>query len=309
LTGAAAMSLRNDLYEVWTLGGLSVGALLRRVYRSMVEDDVLSSAAALAYYFLFALFPFLMFLAALLAYIPIPDLMDQIMELIGDLVPEAAFGMIEDNVEVLVTQQRGDLLSVGIVLALWLSSNAIAAISDSLNRAYRVRESRPFWLVRGSAILLTVGLAVLIISSMTLLIFGPQLGHWLADYLQAGAAFDVLWRLLRWPIIVFLMVFALALVYYFTPDVEQEWRWLTPGSLLATLMWLGVSLLFAYDVENFGQDDRTYGSIGAVIVLLTWMYLSGLSLLIGGEINAEIEHAAGSGKSKGEKELPEVPSI
>ncbi len=298
-------SLAHELRQVWTFGGLDFFTLARKVYNELSEDDVWGYAAQLAYYFLFALFPFFIFLAALLAYIPIPDLMQHIMELVSEFVPGTASGMIQENVEKLVTQPRGGLLSLGIGLALWASSSAIVAIAESLNRAYGVREGRPFWLVRGVAILLTIGLAVLVILSMALLIFGPELGYWLANYFDAGAAFDAAWAIMRWPLVVFLMTFAVALIYYFAPDVEQEWRWITPGSVFAVLMWIVVSLAFGYYVDNFGQYDKTYGSIGAVIVLLTWMYLSGFSILVGGEINAEIEHAAAHGKNEGEKKLPE----
>ena len=298
------MSLRTDLRDVVTLSGLKPKTLMRRVYVAIVEEDLSGYAAQLAYYFLFALFPFFIFLAALLPFIPIPDLLPGIMALIGELLPAAALDMIKDNVEALVSQPRGGLLSFGILLALWSASGGVAAITDSLNHAYHVKEGRPFWRRRGMAILLTMSLAVLMIGSMMLLIFGPELGGWLADFLGLGRAFDVVWSWVRWPLIVFMMVFAVALIYYFAPDVEQDWRWITPGSVIAVLAWIGVSLAFGYYVDNFAEYDKTYGSIGAVIVLLTWMYLSGFFLLVGGEINAEIEHSARGGKDAGEKKLP-----
>jgi membrane protein len=297
------MTLTEQLKEVWRLGGLEVSDLARRVYARINAHDVWGYAAQLAYYFLFSLFPFLLFLAALLAYIPIPDLMDQMMELIGQFAPKTALDIMEEILAELLTRPRSSLLSIGILLALWSASSAIAAVSSSLNHAYGVREGRPFWKSRGTAILLTMALAVLLISSMLLLIFGPEIGGWLADRLGVGRAFDLFWLLVRWPVVLLLMTFAIALVYYFTPDVEQEWRWITPGAVFAVLAWVAMSLLFAYYANNFGQYDKTYGSIGAVIVLLTWMYLSGFVLLIGGEINAEIEHASVTGKEPGEKEL------
>ncbi|MFP5350929.1 MAG: YihY/virulence factor BrkB family protein [Gammaproteobacteria bacterium] len=298
------MSLRQQLYEVWTLGGLPVSTLAKRVWKEINEDDVWGYAAQLAYYFLFSLFPFFIFLAALLAYIPIPNLLDQIMALLGQLLPATVLEMVQGNVLELVTQPRGGLLSLGILLALWTAASAIAAISDSLNRAYGVKEGRPFWRVRLIAVLLTIGLAFLMLSSMVLLIFGSELGSLLATKVGLGAAFDTAWEILRWPIIVFLMMFGAALIYYFAPDVEQEWRWITPGSAIAVLVWIAMSLLFAWYVDHFGNYSVTYGSIGAVIVLLTWMYFTGFFLLVGGEINAEIEHAAASGKAPGKKKLP-----
>jgi membrane protein len=270
------------------------------------RDDCLGRAAQLAYYLLFALFPFFLFLTTLLGYLPISNLLDQLMALLTQLLPRDALALVQDNVHQLVAGQRGGLLSFGILAALWTSSSAVTAIMDSLNRAYNVEESRPFWKVRGLAILLTIGLSLLIIVSLVLLTFGPQIGGWIADFLGLGGVFQVAWNLLRWPVIVFFLILALALVYYLAPDVEQEWKWITPGAVCATLAWIGASLGFAFYVNNFGSYNVTYGSIGTVIVLLTWMYVTGLLILVGGEINSEIEHAAPSGKAPGEKEQPQT---
>jgi len=298
------MSLSRDLYDVWTLGGQSPRRLARRVWDALMVGNLLGYAAQLAYYFLFALFPFFVFLAALLAYVPVPNLMDEIMAVVEGFLAEEAAVMIRENVADLITKPRGGLLSFSILFALFLASSAVAAIGEALNHAYGVRESRPLWRVRGTAIMLTVVLAGLAIGSNALLIFGPEVGGWLAGRLGFGEEFQAVWPFIRWPIVVFLLMLSAALVYYFTPDVEQQWRWITPGSVLAILAWIAVSLGFRYYVDNFGKYNATYGSIGAIIVLLTWLYLSGLMLLVGGEINAEIEHAAKGGKGPGEKLLP-----
>lgn len=291
----------GQLRDAARLGGLSFRELGTRVYTEVQEDNTLVQAAALAYYFLFSLFPFFLFLTALLGYIPVPNLLERIMGLLEQVLPQEALGLIQDNVNQLVTEQRGGLLSLGILLALWTASSAIAAISDALNRAYDVQESRPFWKVRGMAILLTVGLAFFLIVSLILLMFGPQLGEWIASLVGLGGVFEVVWNIVRWPVIVVALIVAMAVLYYFTPDVEQQWKWITPGSVFAVLGWLIASLGFSFYVNNFGAYNKTYGSIGAVIVLLTWMYVTGLCILVGGEINAEIEHAAPEGKAPGEK--------
>ncbi|MDF3051979.1 MAG: ribonuclease [Geminicoccaceae bacterium] len=286
----------------WALGGLGATELGRRVLAEIRDDDCLGRAAQLAYYFLFALFPFFLFLTTLLGYLPIPDLLDRLLETLGQMLPGEALRLVEDNVRQLVTDRRGGLLSFGILAALWTSSSALTAITDSLNRAYDVEEGRPFWKVRLIAIGLTVGLSVFIVVALVLLTFGPQLGRWVADLVGLGGIFEVTWNVVRWPVIVGLLVVAIALLYYFAPDVEQAWTWITPGSACAVLAWLLASLGFAFYVNRFGSYNATYGSIGAVIVLLTWMYVTGLFILIGGEINAEIEHAAPSGKEPGEKQ-------
>jgi len=295
---------KQKVKEVWKLGGLSVRELGRRVFHEIQEDDCFGRAAQLAYYFLFALFPFFLVLTTLLGYLPVPNLLDRLMETLAEMLPGEALRLVQDNVRELVTNQRGGLLSLGILAALWTSSSAVTAIIDGLNRAYDVEEGRPFWKVRLMAILLTVGLSVFIIVSLILLTFGPQIGGWIADRVGLGSVFQVSWNILRWPVIVGLLIGAMALIYYMAPDVEQEWQWITPGSVVAVIGWLLASLGFSFYVNNFGSYNATYGSIGAVIVLLTWMYVSGFFILVGGEINSEIEHVAVSGKDPGEKELP-----
>ena len=294
-------SLNQDLKDIWRLGGLSFKELGRRVIAEVQKDNCFVYAAALAYYFIFALFPFFIFLTALLAYLPIPNLMDQIIGLLAQVMPSEALTLVQENLSALLSEPRGGLLSFGILAALWTSSSAIVAMSDALNHAYNVEEGRPFWKVRGMTILLTIGLSIFIIGSIVLLMFGPQIGRWLADFVGLGRAFEIAWNILRWPVILFLVMTAIAMIYHFTPDVQQSWKWITPGSGFAVALWLVASLGFSYYVNNFGAYDKTYGTIGAIIVLLTWMYVSGLVILIGGEINAEIEHASAKGKALGEK--------
>jgi membrane protein len=296
----------NSRPSPWKFGGLGAKELVRRVIAEIQDDDCLSRAAQLAYYyvFLFALFPFFLFLTTLLGYLPIPNLLDRLLGMLGQMLPGEALQLVQDNIRQLVTDQRGGLLSFGILAALWTSSSALTAIIDSLNRAYDVDEGRPFWKVRLIAMGLTVGLSAFIVGALVLLTFGPQIGGWVADLVGLGRAFELTWNILRWPVIVGFMILAMAFLYYLAPDVEQQWQWITPGSACAVIGWLLASLGFAFYVNHFGSYNATYGSIGAVIVLLTWMYVTGLFILIGGEINAEIEHAAQDGKAPGEKQLP-----
>ena len=281
----------------------------QRTYDKVLTDDCLGRAAQLAYYFLFALFPFLLFLVTLLGYIPVPDLLDHIMSLLAHALPRETLTLVQDNVHSLVTQPRGGLLSFGIIAALWTSSSAITAIMAGLNRAYGVEENRPWWKVRITALLLTLGSSLFVIAATVLLIFGPQLGTWLATSVGLGDVFAAAWNVARWVIILGCLIVALAALYYFAPDVQQQWRWITPGSVCAVIGWILASLGFAYYVNNFGSYNATYGSIGAVIVLLTWMYATGFFILVGGELNSEIEHVALSGKNPGERTLSESADI
>ena len=283
------------------LGGLGIKELAARVVKEVRKDDCLGWAAQLAYYLLFAVFPFLLFLTALLGFLPIPNLMDRLLGALAMLLPGEAVTLLQDNIRQLVTEQKGGLLSFGILAALWSSSSAVVAVTAALNQAYDVQEGRPWWKVRGIALLLTMGLSLFLLLATLLLVFGPQLGRGLASLVGLGTVFELTWNIVRWPVSAGLLIVALALVYYFAPDVEQAWKWITPGAVFAVLATLLASLGFSLYVSHFGSYNKTYGSLGAVIVFLTWLYLTGLCLLVGGEINAEIEHAAPDGKAPGHK--------
>lgn len=184
---------------------------------------------------------------------------------------------------------------------IWSTSAGVTAIIDTLNQAYDIRESRPWWNVRLTAIGLTLGLAVFIIAAMVLVVAGPALADRAAAWVHAGPAMALTWKTIQWPVIFGLTSLAITILYYYAPDAEQEWVWITPGSILAAILWLLVSLAFKFYVANFGSYNATYGAIGGVIVLMLWFYLSGLAVLVGAELNAEIEHASPYGKDPGER--------
>ena len=177
----------------------------------------------------------------------------------------------------------------------------MTAIADTLNSAYDVQEGRAWWKVRLIAIALTLGVAVFILFATALVLAGPAVAKYLANWWYLGTAFKWTWYVLQWPLAFLLVNVAIALIYYYAPDVEQEWSWLIPGALLATVLWLLTTLGFRYYVVNISSYTETYGALGAVMVLLLWFYLSGLAILIGAELNAEIEHASPAGKNPGEK--------
>jgi membrane protein len=164
-----------------------------------------------------------------------------------------------------------------------------------------VQDRRSWWKVRLEAIALTVGLSLFIIVSLVLVLVGPTLAEHVANRLYLGPAFEWTWKILQWPVVFALVATGVAIVYYYAPDVQQDWVWLTPGSIFATSVWLLVSLGFKYYVARVGAYTETYGAIGGVMVLMLWFYLSGLVILIGAEMNAEIEHASPYGKDEGER--------
>jgi len=220
---------------------------------------------------------------------------------LGGLLPPEAMRLITDQLVKISGSRDAGLMSLGVLLAVSSSSAAMIAIIDTLNRAYDVEEGRPWWKVRMIAIALTVGVSIFTLVSFALIIVGPAVATRLAESFGFGPVFEWTWKILQWPIAFALAGTAIALIYYFAPDVEQEWVWLTPGAVVATTLWLIASLGFKYYVANWGDYTETYGLIGAVMILLLWFYISALVILVGAEMNAEIEHASLQGKDPGEK--------
>jgi membrane protein len=263
----------------------------RTVYEAFWKDNCLSMAAQLAYYFFFALFPTLLFLVAVASYFPVTTLIDDMFRTFSGFLPPEALQIITDQIVKISNSKNGGLLSLGMLLAVSSSSAAMTAIIDTLNHAYGVEERRAWWKVRLTAMGLTVSVAVFILTSFALILTGPTLATKLAEVFGLGPAFEWTWKILQWPVVFAMVSVAIAFVYRFAPDVKQEWVWLTPGSVLATTLWMLASIGFKYYVANWGAYTETYGLIGAVMILLLWFYISGVVILLGAEMNVEIEHA------------------
>ncbi len=281
---------------------LSWGTLLKRTVKETIADDVLNLAAQQAYYFFFALFPAILAMISLASFFPVENLMDQVVGMLGRVAPPDVIKIVTGQLGKIAGSNAGGLLTFAFLLTIWSSSAAVMSMTTTLNAAYDITEGRPWWKVRLVAIGLTVGLAVFILASMTLVIAGPALAERAANAMHLGVAFKWTWMVLQWPLVFGLVATAIALVYYFAPDAEQNWVWITPGSLLATGIWIVVSIGFRMYLARFDTYNvETYGTIGGVMVLLLWFYLSGAAILIGAELNAEIEHASPYGKEPGER--------
>jgi membrane protein len=280
---------------------LSWGELSKRTVREAMSDDIFGLAAQQAYYFLFSLFPALLALISIASYFPVGDLLNKVISMLGGFVPPDVIRIITGQLEEISSAPRGGILTIAFLFAVWSSSSAMTSMITTLNAAYDVKEGRPWWKTRLIAIALTVALAVFILVSMTLIIAGPALAEKLADLFRLGPAFAWAWKILQWPIVFALVATGIVLIYYYAPDVEQDWVWITPGSVLATVLWILVSLGLKLYLQFAGDYNETYGAIGGVMVLMLWFYLSSLAILIGAELNAEIEHASPHGKDVGEK--------
>jgi membrane protein len=271
--------------------------LARRTVKDIMADDVLGLAAQLSYYFLFALVPSILCLVALASFLP-SNVLEGIMGPVSRFAPDAVLEILREQLS--GASSTSSLFTFGLLIAIWSSSAAMVGITDALNRAYDIEEARPWWKVRVTAIALTLGAALFIILALALVMMGPALVERIAASIGLGPVFAATWSIARWPVAFVLTVLGIGLVYYFAPDAEQDWEWVTPGAVLATILWLIASLAFKLYVANLA-DYSGYGSLGGVMVLMLWFYLTALAVLAGAEMNAEIEHASPHGKDPGEK--------
>jgi membrane protein len=258
-------------------------------------------AAQLSYYLFLALFPAILFLLALASFFPISNAADEVGRSLAPFVSPQILELIQDQMRRIANNDNGGLLTFGVAAALWSSSAAIVSIVGALNRAYDIEEGRPWWRVRLVAIALTFALAVVVLTALSLVLIGPTVAEKLGQVTGWGAPFEWTWLVLQWPLVFFLIATGIGLIYYFGPDADQDWAWITPGAIAATILWLVASLLFKVYVANFTDYEGSYGTVGGVIVVLLWFYLSGIAILAGAELNAEIEHASPYGKAPGQK--------
>ena len=286
---------------MFNTASLSASELARRTWREVIDDDVLGLAAQLSYYFFLALFPAILFLLAVASFFPLSNITDDVGRSLGPFVSPQVLGLIQEQMRRLANNENGGLLTFGVAGALWSSSAALVSIVGALNRAYDIEEGRPWWKVRLVAVGLTFGVALFVVIALSLVLVGPTIAEKLGQTTGWGAPFEWTWLILQWPLVFVLVATGIGLIYYFGPDADQDWAWITPGAIAATILWLVVSLLFKIYVANFTDYEGSYGTVGAVIVVLLWFYVSGIAILTGAELNAEIEHASPYGKAPGQK--------
>jgi membrane protein len=280
---------------------LSIPELIKRTAREVMKDDAQGLASQLAYYFFLALFPALLFLLAVASFFPLQNLTDDVVRVLAPFAPREILDIITQELTRIGNGNHGGLLTIGLLGALWSSSSAMVAVIGAMNKAYEIDETRPWWRVRLTAIAITVALSVFIALAFTLVVAGPELADAMARLFAFGQVFVWTWKILQWPLVFAMVAVAIGLIYYFAPDARQLWVWITPGSLVATLLWMIGSLGFRLYVVEFGNYEATYGALGGVILLLLWFWLSGLVIVSGAEMNAALEHASAWGKAPGDK--------
>jgi membrane protein len=297
----------NEVPIPMTRRRLGLVEFFKRTAKEINEDHLAAFAGNLTYKGLFALFPFAVFLLSLLGLFGAPDLLNSLIEQARIGLPNDVVGLLEDQLlSIAATRAEGAFTAgaiVSLLLALWGVSGAFRSVMEAMNVMYEIEEDRPFWKVYGISVFLSLGVAALLITALVLVVFGPEIGGAVADVVGLGFVFELAWNIVKWPVLIGIVLFAFALVYYFAPDVEQRFRYVSPGSLMAVAMWLLFSLLFRLYVENFGSYSATFGSFAGIIILMLYIYYSSFIMLVGAEMNQVIEEYVPEGKNEGEKTL------
>lgn len=289
----------------WKLRGIKLKDFVVRVWKQILQDDIFGYAAQLSYYFLFSLFPLLICLTALLGIFADTGskLRMNLLEYLARVMPESATELISRTLDEISKSSSGTKLSLGLIAALWTASSGMGAIINALNVAYNTEETRSWWKTRLISIGLTIIFGSLLVIAATFMFYGGTLGEKIADSCGLGNVFAFLWKIIQLFGIVIFVLLSFSIVYFFGPDLkERKWQIITPGAVAALALWIIVTLFFKLYLYRFDNYSATYGSLGAVIILLLWFYLTGAAILIGGEINSELEKIS---QGKSTEEAPE----
>jgi membrane protein len=279
----------------WHLHVSSITTLLKRVWTSSYEDGVYNRAAELAYFFFLSLFPGIIFVTTLLGFVfkSNTQLTALLLRYLGTTLPGSAFDLIRQVITEITRSSGTGKLTFGILAALWTANSGMNALEDALNAVYKVKESRALWKTYGIALILTVSASLLIIAALAIFLYGGVLVQLVSDTVGLKPAFYWTWKIAQWPLALFFVSMVASMVYYAAPNLKQRcWQWLSPGAVFATLGWIAASGLLRLYFHFFTSYAKTYGSLGAVMALMTWLYITGIMLLLGAEVNLAIEVAA-----------------
>lgn len=307
--GTSELTTQEQLASIWDLGGLSVRQLAMKVWQRADHDDVFGRAAQLAYNFFLAVFPLLLFIIAILGFLAKGTaLRSQLFNALSQALPSSAYQLTSNTLNDVINSTGGGKTLFGALFFLWSATSGTTTMMSVLSAAYHVYDSRPWYKVRAIAVGLTLALSVLILLALALVLFGGHFAQIISARVGLGNIGLVAWKIAQWILALVALSAAFSLVYYFGPDVkEQHWYWITPGSVVGVLLWFFASVGFRIYLHFFNTYSTTYGSLGTAIILLLWFYVTGLVFLLGGEINAAIEHAAAErghpeAKAPGEKQ-------
>jgi membrane protein len=273
---------------------------LKELYQETQDDNILNGSAVLGFYLMLAIFPAMIFVLAVIPYLPIENVDQAIMDLLRQALPASAADMFTGVVQEVTQEQRGGLLSFGLLAALWATSSGMYAIMQQLNITYGVKEGRGFLRARLVAISLSLLFVVLVVGGFSLIVLGGQIQEWLGARFDIGGALLALFTVFRWVVILGALLLAFSLIYHLAPNVKQRFRFITAGSVVGVVVLLVASLAFTWYTQSIGNYAATYGSVGAVIVLMLWLFIAGLAVLFGSEINVLIERRASGKQNAGQ---------
>jgi membrane protein len=291
----SVLSTGQQLESLWALGGLTWKELLKRVWSGINRNDLINRAYELAYNFLLAVFPMLLFLLGLLGILAAEgsEIRRDLFHYFQLVLPPAAYDLVAHTLREVTPNSGGGKLTFGLLFALYSGSGGMTQLMSTLNAAYEVKESRSWLRVHLISLALTLAMSILLVLAVFLVLTSGQVAQSAAQATGFSKVVLILVRILQWVIALAFVVFAFAVIYYFAPNVhEQHWYWLTPGSVVGVAAWALTSVVLRLYLHFFDTYSKTYGSLGAVIILMLWFYVTGLSFLIGSQINATIEHAA-----------------
>ena len=287
------LSTAEQSKSLWNLGGLTLSQLGRSVLDEVIANNVAGHAAELAFFFLFALFPLILIVVTSFGLFAADriELQNDLLSNFADLLPPAAFQLLKTVVDELATHASSGKLTFGIVSGLWAVSAGIDSMISSLNLAHHARETRSRFKVRAIAIGLSLLISILLLAALVLVLTGNRFVSWLGPALGFHPIFVLVWKASQWPGVIFFVLLSCALIYRFGPNLPQRrrWHWVSPGGAFGVFVWLGASYGFRMYLHYFNHYSAAYGSLGAVMILMLWLYFFGLAYLIGGEINAVIE--------------------
>jgi membrane protein len=289
--------------------GIDIRNALARTYTDVLRNHTMQMAAALSYYFVMSLFPALIFLSAVVAYLPVPDLFGQALGVMSRFLPPDSMGLVRRVLSDVITPNRGTFLSFGLLGTLWAASGGFSATIEALNIAYEVKDDRPFWKTRPLAVALAFVTGALVLVALSVMVVGPRFGEWLASQLHLSSLLVLLWPYIHWSIAIGFTVLAVEALYFLAPNVRQRFPATLPGAILAVGCWLALSFLLGIYFRHFASFNKTYGTLGAAIALMVWLYWTGFAMLVGAELNAELAKISIEGRITEKHEPPPITEI
>jgi membrane protein len=282
---------------------------LIETYEDVLRNHTLQMAAALSYYSLVSFFPALILLSAIVAYLPVPHLFNQALSTMARLLPPISMGLVQRVLSDVINPNRGTFLSLGVLGTLWTSSGGFSAAIEALNMAYGVQDDRPFWQTRSLAVGLAIVIGALMLVALSVMIVGPRFGEWIAIKVHLSSLFVLVWPYIHWSIAIGFTIFAVEAIYFLAPNVKQRLGATVPGAILAVGSWIALSYLLGLYFRHFASFNKTYGTLGAAIALMTWLYWTGFALLVGAELNCELAKVSTKGKIEEKHEPPPITKI